>query len=68
MVDLELHVHKRKELEIESLGQKCRELIKEFKEKLNCRLIIESGRFIVCKSGTYVTYIIDKRYQEEQIT
>ena len=27
------------ELEIESLGQKCRELIKEFKEKLNCRLI-----------------------------
>ena len=49
------------ELEIESLGQKCRELIKEFKEKLNCRLIIESGRFIVCKSGTYVTYIIDKK-------
>ena len=49
------------ELEIESLGQKCRELINEFKEKLNCRLIIESGRFIVCKSGTYVTYIIDKK-------
>lgn len=49
------------ELEIDSLGQKCRELIKEFKEKLNCRLIIESGRFIVCKSGTYVTYVIDKK-------
>ena len=49
------------ELEIESLGQKCRELINEFKEKLNCRLIIESGRFIVCKSGTYITYIIDKK-------
>ncbi|MBU5336388.1 diaminopimelate decarboxylase family protein [Intestinibacter bartlettii] len=49
------------ELEIDSLGQKCKELINGFKEKLNCRLIIESGRFIVCQSGTYVTYVIDKK-------
>lgn len=52
---------RQSELEIDLLGQKCNELIKEFKEKLNCRLIIESGRFLVCQSGTYVTYVIDKK-------
>ncbi|WP_455542967.1 hypothetical protein [Intestinibacter sp.] len=52
---------REQELEVDSLGKKCKELINGFKEKLNCRLIIESGRFIVCKSGTYVTYVIDKK-------
>lgn len=53
--------HREDELNIDLLGQKCKDLIKQFKEKLNCRLIIESGRFLVCKSGTYVTYIVDKK-------
>lgn len=34
-------------------------LIAKYKEKLNTRFIIESGRFLVCKSGVYVTPIID---------
>ena len=52
---------REKELEINLLAEKCKELVKQFKQKLNSRLIIESGRFIVCQSGTYVTYIIDKK-------
>ena len=52
---------REKELEIDSLAEKCKELVKQFKQKLKSRLIIESGRFIVCQSGTYVTYIIDKK-------
>jgi len=52
---------RNEELKIDFLGQKCRELVKQFKKKLNCRLIIESGRFIICRAGTYVTYVIDKK-------
>lgn len=52
---------RNEELKIDFLGQKCRELVREFKTKLNCRLIIESGRFIICRAGTYVTYVIDKK-------
>lgn len=53
--------NRNEELEIDSLGKKCRELVTEFKSKLNCRLIIESGRFIICRAGIYVTYVIDKK-------
>ncbi len=46
-------------LDINKLGEKSNELIKRYKNKLNARFIIESGRFLVCKSGTYVTPIVD---------
>lgn len=48
-----------KNLDIDKLSRMSNELIKKYKEKLNTRFIIESGRFLVCKSGTYVTPIID---------
>lgn len=48
-----------KNLDIDKLSAMSNELAKKYKEKLNSRLIIESGRFLVCKSGTYVTPIVD---------
>lgn len=46
-------------LDIDRLSAMSNNLIKKYKEKLNCRFIIESGRFLVCKSVTYVTPIVD---------
>jgi len=46
-------------LDIDKLSKMSNELIKKYKQKLNARFIIESGRFLVCKSGAYVTPIID---------
>lgn len=48
-----------KNLDIDKLSIMSNNLIAKYKEKLNTRFIIESGRFLVCKSGTYVTPIID---------
>lgn len=48
-----------KNLDIDKLSTMSNDLIKKYKEKLNTRFIIESGRFLVCKSGTYVTPIVD---------
>lgn len=48
-----------KNLDINKLSSLSNGLIARYKEKLNTRFIIESGRFLVCKSGTYVTPIID---------
>src|SRR5699024_5529874 len=48
-----------KELDIEKLGQKNQELIQRFKDKINARLIIETGRFVICEAGNYVTPIVD---------
>ncbi len=48
-----------KNLDIDKLSIMSNDLITKYKEKLNTRFIIESGRFLVCKSGTYVTPIID---------
>lgn len=47
------------DLNIELLGKMSDKLINEYRDRLNCRFIIESGRFIACKSGTYVTPIVD---------
>lgn len=48
-----------KNLDIDKFSIMSNDLITKYKEKLNTRFIIESGRFFVCKSGTYVTPIID---------
>ncbi|WMT81264.1 diaminopimelate decarboxylase family protein [Terrisporobacter mayombei] len=48
-----------KNLDIDKLSTMSNKLIEIYKEKLNARFIIEIGRFLVCKSGTYVTPIID---------
>ncbi len=46
-------------LDIDKLGEMSNKLAKEYKKKLDARFIIESGRFLVCQSGTYVTPIVD---------
>lgn len=46
-------------LDIESLGCKCDELVREYKDKLNARFIIETGRFVICEAGYFITPIVD---------
>lgn len=46
-------------LDMEKLQNKCSKLVRQYKQKLNARLIIETGRFITCYSGTYVTKVVD---------
>lgn len=46
-------------LNLDALSYECNSLISKFKEYLNVRLIIETGRFLVCESGQYVTHIVD---------
>lgn len=46
-------------LDVDKLNLECDDLIQRFKEKLNVRLIIETGRFVICEAGLYVTRIAD---------
>lgn len=46
-------------LDIQLLSDECEELFERFKHKINGRLIIETGRFLVCEAGQYVTPIVD---------
>ncbi|HSN58092.1 MAG TPA: hypothetical protein VLR72_01290, partial [Clostridiaceae bacterium] len=46
-------------LDIDALSEECEALTLSFKEKLNARLLIETGRFAVCAAGLYVTRIAD---------
>lgn len=46
-------------LDVKKLSNKCNGLIERFKDKINARLIIETGRFIICEAGQYVTRIVD---------
>lgn len=46
-------------LDIEKLSNECKGLIQRFKNKINARLIIETGRFVICEAGQYVTRIAD---------
>ena len=52
---------KEKPLDILLLSKECEELVQNFKEKLAVRLIIETGRFVVCEGGQYVTHIVDRK-------
>lgn len=46
-------------LDMEKLKDKCNKLARHYKQKLNARLIIETGRYITCYSGTYITKVVD---------
>ena len=46
-------------LNLKILSEECKELIRRFKSKIKTRLIIETGRFLVCEAGQYVTHIVD---------
>ncbi|MDR7869215.1 MAG: diaminopimelate decarboxylase [Tissierellaceae bacterium] len=46
-------------LDVSKLGNECSDLIQSYKDKLNVRLIIETGRYVVCEAGQYVTRIAD---------
>ncbi|MGE5626665.1 MAG: hypothetical protein ACM3X7_00950 [Solirubrobacterales bacterium] len=48
-----------KPLNFDKLGAECEELVQRFKNKLNVRLCIETGRFVICEAGWYVTRIAD---------
>ncbi|WP_411679712.1 hypothetical protein [Clostridium thailandense] len=46
-------------LNFELLSEGCKILFKKFKNKINARFIIETGRFLVCQAGQYITRIVD---------
>jgi len=46
-------------LDLENLSIECEGLILRFKDKLKARLCIETGRFVICEAGWYVTPIVD---------
>jgi len=46
-------------LDLENLSIECEGLIRRFKDKLKARLCIETGRFVICEAGWYVTPIVD---------
>ena len=46
-------------LDIDKLSDKCNELVSEYASKLDTRLIIETGRYVICEAGCYVTPIVD---------
>lgn len=50
------------ELDLPALGKRFSEISGQFRSShKDTKLIIESGRFIVCKNGYYVTHVIDKK-------
>ena len=46
-------------LDLKQLSDECENLFRRFRNKFNARLIIETGRFVVCAAGQYVTHIVD---------
>ncbi|WP_315118187.1 hypothetical protein [uncultured Clostridium sp.] len=46
-------------LDIGLLSDGCEKLFQKFRHKIDARLIIETGRFVVCEAGKYVTHIVD---------
>ena len=48
-----------KPLDIELLSNESKKMFQRFKDRLNIRLLIETGRFVVCEAGQYVTHIVD---------
>jgi len=46
-------------LDIYELNRECKKLIQRHKDRMNVRLIIETGRFVICEAGQYVTRIAD---------
>jgi len=50
---------KDKPLNIKQLGIASIKLFQRFIDKLDVRLLIETGRFAICEAGHYVTHIVD---------
>ena len=48
-------------LDIKLLSDESKNLFQRFKDRLNVRLLIETGRFVICEAGKYVTHIVDKK-------
>ena len=48
-----------KPLDIKLLKHESKKLFQRFKDRLNVRMLIETGRFVVCEAGQYVTHIVD---------
>ncbi len=48
-------------LDIEKLSDQCADLLQKFKDQLKVRLIIETGRYVICEAGQYVTRIADMK-------
>ena len=46
-------------LDIKLLSDESKNLFQRFKDRLNVRLLIETGRFVICEAGQYVTHIVD---------
>ena len=46
-------------LNFELLSEECKMLVERFKNEISARLIIETGRFLVCQAGQYITPIVD---------
>lgn len=46
-------------LGLELLGHECAGLNEKYKDRIRARLIVETGRFVVCEAGQYVTRIVD---------
>ena len=51
---------KEKPVDLAALRQKTAVLM-EMNKELNARLIIETGRFVVCHAGRYITPVVDKK-------
>lgn len=46
-------------LDFDKLSVECTKLVEKYNKDLKARLIIESGRFIICEAGDFVTKIVD---------
>ena len=46
-------------VDLAALEMRCAEVVKMFQPEISAKLLIESGRFLVCEAGQYVTEILD---------
>ena len=50
-----------RELDLEKLGETMKDLAFRNQKALKAQLYVETGRFVVCRAGTYFTPIVDKK-------
>lgn len=56
------YAYEDKPIDVEHLGQVVRSQMEIFaKENPNTQIMIETGRYVTCKSGVYVTKVIDRK-------
>ena len=44
---------------LDALGKHAAELVAAYRPQISATLLIESGRFLVCEAGTYITEVLD---------